>query len=133
MKNYRDIDIELEKIIFLINADEGNHGLFELILELSIFNITIDEKYKIAKQILIEFIQRNFIVFEEFENSSLEKKIRIISTDEVYSILDNPYYWWYPCNDNKVIIITLTSSGESFLDKEIPKIKDKIRDRYRIL
>lgn len=53
MANYLDIDLEIEKIVFLENAFEGNPGIYELTWELGHFPLTIEDKYRIAHELLV--------------------------------------------------------------------------------
>lgn len=43
---FEDIDLKIEKLVFLLNADEGNPGIYELTWELGRFDLTIEDRYK---------------------------------------------------------------------------------------
>lgn len=40
------IDFELEKVVFLYNAEEGNPGIYELTWELGNYDLTIEDNNK---------------------------------------------------------------------------------------
>ena len=43
-----NIDLELEKVVFLCNAEEGNPGIYEFTWELGCYDLKIEDKYRIA-------------------------------------------------------------------------------------
>lgn len=63
MPKFDKIDLELEKLIFLCNAEEGNPGIDELTWELGYYEISIEEKYKIARNILTLIFNGNRLFF----------------------------------------------------------------------
>ena len=125
---FEDIDLGLERIVFLLNADEGNPGIYELTWELGHYNLTIEDKYKIARKVLTELIQDDLVIVEKFKDLTLKDKIETIEKEKVHELLNNPYYW-YPCNE--ILSISMTKKGEEYLDKEMPKYADRIPDRLR--
>lgn len=123
---FDDIDLKIEKLVFLLNAEEGNPGIYELTYELGHFNLTIDDKYKIARLVLTEIIQEDLVVLEKYTDYTLNEKIATIDKSEIHVLLNNPFYW-FPCNER--LSITLTESGIEYLDKEMPKYADRINKR----
>ena len=112
MTNYSDIDLDLEKYIFLVNAEEGNHGIYLLTWELGHHDITIEDKYKIARQLLTELLKNGLLILEKFTDDKLDNKIGIVSLDKIDTILNNPSNW-YPCN--KIYAIVITEKGNKYL------------------
>ena len=70
-----DIDLELEKIVFLYNAEEGNPGIYELTWELSYYDLTIEDKYKIAHNLLTDLLSEGLVVLDKFTDLTLQDKI----------------------------------------------------------
>ena len=124
---FEDIDIELERMVFLCNAEEGNPGIYELTYELSYYNLTIEDKYKIAHQILVSILRDGLVSLDRYTNMSLDKKIETISLDNAEEFLNNPSFW-YPCNE--VLSIELTEKGERFLDDNYEKYSDRLAVRF---
>ena len=125
---FDDIDLGLERIVFLLNAEEGNPGIYELTWELGLFNLTIEDKYKIARIVLTALVDEDLVVLEKFKDLTLKDKIETIEKEKIEDILNNPFYW-YPCNE--ILSIELTEKGKDYLDKEMPKYADRISDRLR--
>lgn len=125
---FEDIDLGLERMIFLLNAGEGNPGIYELTWELGHFKLTIEDKYKIARKVLTGLIQEDLVILDKFKDLTLTDKIETIEKEKVQDLLNNPYYW-YPCNE--ILSISLTKKGEEYLDKEMPKYADRIPERLR--
>ena len=123
---FEDIDLKIEKLVFLLNAEEGNPGIYELTWELGHFNLTIEDKYKIARLVLTEIIQEDLVILEKYKDFKLEEKIATIDKDEIEELLNNPFYW-YPCNE--ILSISLTDKGNEYLDREMPKYADRIDAR----
>lgn len=123
---FEDIDLKIEKLVFLLNAEEGNSGIYELTWELYRFDLNIEDKYKIARIILTEIINEDLVILEKFKDFTLNEKIATIGKDEIVSILNNPFYW-YPCNE--ILSISLTNEGIKYLDIEMPKYAAKISER----
>ncbi len=123
---FDDIDLKIEKLVFLLNAEEGNPGIYELTWELGHFNLAIEDKYKIARIVLTEILKEDLVVLEKFKDLTLNEKIATIDKAEIDKLLNNPFYW-YPCNE--ILSISLTNKGIEYLDKEIPKYSDKINER----
>ena len=126
IKKYEDIDLGLEKIIFLTNAEEGNPGIYELTWEYGHSQLTIEDKYKIARKVLTELIQDDLVTLDKYNDLTLNDKIETIEKHKVDDILNNPSYW-YPCNE--ILSISLTKKGEEFLNNEASKYADKINER----
>ena len=125
---FEDIDLGLERMVFLLNAEEGNPGIYELTWELGHFNLTIEDKYKIARLVLTGLLDDDLVVLEKFKDLTLKDKIGRIEKDKIVDIINNPFYW-YPCNE--ILSIELTEKGKEYLDKEMPKYADRISDRLR--
>ncbi len=123
---FEDIDLKIEKLVFLLNAEEGNPGIYELTWELGHYDLTIEDKYKIARIVLTEILKEDLVVLERFKDFTLNEKIETIEKDEFDKLLNNPFHW-YPCNE--ILSISLTSKGIEYLDKEMPKYADKINER----
>ena len=123
---FEDIDLKIEKLVFLLNAEEGNPGIYELTYELGHFDLTIEDKYKIARLVLNEIIQEDLVVLEKYKDYTLTEKIETIDKAETHKLLNNPFYW-YPCNE--ILSISLTEKGNEYLDKEMPKYADRINER----
>jgi hypothetical protein len=125
---YKDIDLGLEKLVFLCNAEEGNPGIYELTWELGYYNLTIEDKYKIAHEILASLLADDLITIDKYSDYKLENKIETIPYERAEEILNNPYFW-YPCNE--IISITLTEKGNKYLDDNVPKYGNKFTDRFK--
>lgn len=123
---FEDIDLKIEKLVFLLNAEEGNHGIYELIMELGCFDLTIEDKYKIARIVLTEILQEELVVLEKYKDLTMNEKIEGIEKEEIDKLLNNPSHW-YP--SNKILSISLSEKGIQFLDKEMPNYTDKISQR----
>lgn len=124
--SYNDIDIELEKLVFLFNAYEGNSGIYELTYELGHYSLTIEDKYKIAHELLSTMLKDGLVILEKFADISLKKRIETISLSNVEEILNNPSNW-YPCNE--VYSIGLTEKGEAYLDEQSKLYPNKLEER----
>ena len=120
---FEDIDLKIEKLVFLLNAEEGNPGIYELTWELGHFNLTIEDKYKIARIVLTEIIQEDLVVLEKYKDLTLNEKIETIDKRDINNLLNNPSHW-YPCNE--ILSINLTEKGIEYLEKEMPKYVDRI-------
>lgn len=123
---FEDVDFKIEKLVFLLNAEEGNPGIYELTWELGHFNLTIEDKYKIARLVLTEIIQEDLVILEKYKDFKLEEKIATIDKEEIDELLNNPFYW-YPCNE--ILSISLTDKGNEYLEREMPKYADRIDAR----
>mgnify|MGYP007072894491 CR=1 FL=1 len=123
---FEDIDLKIEKLVFLLNAEEGNPGIYELTWELGHYDLTIEDKYKIARIVLTEILKEDLVVLEKFKDFTLNEKIETFEKDELDKLLNNPFHW-YPCNE--ILSISLTNKGIEYLDKEMPKYADKINAR----
>ena len=129
MTRFEDIDLKLEKLVFLLNAKEGNPGIYELTWELECFKLTIEDKYKIARVVLAEILEQDLVTLDKYKDLTLSEKIETIEKNEIETHLNNPNNW-YPCNE--ILSISLTIKGIEYLEKEIPKYNNKIAERlYR--
>ena len=123
---FEDIDLKIEKLVFLLNAEEGNPGIYELTWELGRFDLTIEDKYKIVRIVLTEILNEDLVILEKFKDFTLKEKIATIDKTEIDKLLNNPFHW-YPCNE--ILSIILTNKGIEYLDKEMPKYAEKINER----
>lgn len=121
-----DIDLKIEKLVFLLNAEEGNPGIYELTWELGRFELTIEDKYKIARIVLTEILQEDLVVLEKYKDLTLNEKIETIDKGDIDKVLNNPFHW-FPCNE--ILSISLTEKGIEYIDKELPNYSDKISQR----
>lgn len=125
---YKKIDRELEKQVYLFNANEGNCGLYELLSELGRYNfLSIVDKYFVAYDLLFEILKEELVILEEYKDDSLQEKIRDIPFNEVEKIMNDPWSW-YPSN-KPLHTIEITKKGIEHvnqLDKE-EKIKLNLR------
>lgn len=121
--SYNDINLELEKLVFLINADEGNYGIYELVWELGFYPLSISDKYKIATELIKNMQLENLI---SLAKNSSSNKIEIATDLELQDILDNPTSW-YPSTGT--YSISLTPKGKDYLDVELPKFKELFQKR----
>lgn len=124
--NLRKIDFELEKIVFLINAQEGNAGIYELTWEFEMYKLEIENVYKITHEILKELLGEEFITLDKYKDLTCENKIETVPFELTEKILNNPSNW-YPCNE--IYSITLTEKGNTFLDEKIPEFGAKLENR----
>jgi hypothetical protein len=123
---FEDVDLGLERMVFLLNAEDGNPGIYELTWELGYFNLTIEDKYKIARIVLTQLLDEDLVILEKFKDWTLKDKIETIEKDKIVDILNNPFFW-YPCNE--ILSIDLTEKGKEYLDKEMPKYAERISVR----
>ncbi|WLD24002.1 hypothetical protein NU10_01015 [Flavobacterium dauae] len=126
MKRFEDIDLKIEKLVFLLNAEEGNPGIYELTYELAYYDLMIEDKYKIARILLTEILLEELVILEKYKDFELKDKIATIDKNEIEKVLNNPFNW-YPCNE--ILSISLTDKGNEYLDKEMPKYEDRINRR----
>ena len=122
-----NIDLELEKLVFLCNAEEGNPGIYELTWELGYYVISIEEKYKISRKILTEILNDGLVTLEKYSDLTQTNKIETIESEQFESLLNNPF-WWYPCNE--ILSIELTDKGEKYLDEKMKSYKDQMNKRW---
>lgn len=125
-KKFEDIDLKIEKLVFLLNAEEGNPGIYELTWELGSFDLAIEDKYKIARIILTEILQEDLVILEKYKDLTLNERVEIINKKEIDNLLNNPVSW-YPCNE--ILSISLTDKGIEYLNIEMPKYRDRISKR----
>jgi len=122
-----NIDLEIEKLVFLCNAEEGNPGIYELTWELGSYDLTIEDKYRIARAILTEILYEGLVTLEKYSDFSLNSKIETIAPEQYETILNNPY-WWYPCNE--ILSIELTEKGSEFLNGISEPLKSRLGKRW---
>lgn len=123
---FEDIDLKIEKLVFLLNAEEGNPGIYELTWELGRFDLAIEDKYRIARIVLTEILEQDLVILEKYKDFTLSEKIETIDKNKITTLLNNPFHW-YPCNET--LSISLTKKGIEYLDNEMPQYKDKINER----
>lgn len=126
MTKYNDIDLDIEKLVFLENAYEGNPGIYELTWELGHFELSIEDKYKIAHEVLTSLLTEELVILEKFAQLYSDKPIETVDMKDIQLVLNNPANW-YPCNE--VYSIKLTDKGEDYLNKQSQKNQDKLQDR----
>lgn len=127
MPKSNKIDLELEKLVFLCNAEEGNPGIYELIWELGYYEISIEEKYRISRKILTEILNDRLVTLEKYSDLTQANKIETIKSEQFESLLNNPFSW-YPCNE--MLSIELTKKGEKYLDEKMELFKDRMNKRW---
>lgn len=128
MDKYEDIDLDIEKLVFLCNAEEGNPGIYELIWELGYYDLTIEDKYKIAHELLTSLLKDGLIALDIYTDSTLENKIETISFSRSEEILNNPCSW-YPCD--KMMCISLTVKGNKLLVDNASRFDNRFIDRLK--
>ena len=128
MTSYEDINCDLEKLVFLWNAKEGNPGIYDLIWELSFYDLAIEDKYRIAHKVLREILSEGLVSLEKYQDLTLSKKIEPIKEDKIDDIINNPNSW-YPCNE--IYSITLTTKGEKYLNEQNSIKQDIINIRFK--
>jgi hypothetical protein len=123
---FEDIDIKIEKLVFLLEAEEDTRGIYELTYKRGNINLTIEDNYKIARLILTEIIEDELVVLEKYVDNTLSEKIKTISKQDIGDLLNNPINW-FPCNET--LAINLTEKGIEYLNKEAPKYTARINYR----
>jgi len=126
MVKYLDIDLEIEKLVFLENAFEGNPGIYELTWELGHFPLTIEDKYKIAHELLVVLLTDELVILQKFAGLNSSEPIDTVDLKDVEQVLNNPSNW-YPCNE--VYAIRLTEKGEEYLNKQSRFLQEKLQQR----
>ena len=125
---YSLIDHDLEKLVYLFTADEGNHGLYELVWDLNRYSfLSIADKYLVASDLLIEIITEELVIIEEYDNYELKNKIRNIDLIDLEIVLNNPSSW-YPSSE-PICIIKLTEKGIDYLENLSDDDKKKLYNR----
>lgn len=122
-----NIDLELEKLVFLSNAEEGNPGIYELTWELGYYEISIEDKYRISRKILTEILNNGLVTLEKYSDLTQTNKIETIKSDQFESLLNNPF-WWYPCNE--ILSIELTEKGKKYLDEKMELFGEQMNKRW---
>jgi hypothetical protein len=126
MNDLEEIDLELEKHVFLVNAKKENPGLYDLIWELSSYDISIEDKYFIAHKILHNVLYEGLVVLEKYSDLSLKNKVETVAIEKIEEILNNPVSW-YPDYENYVI--SLTQKGEKLLEDLDSQSLQKLKKR----
>lgn len=126
MTNYLDIDFEIEKLVFLENAFEGNPGIYELTWELGYFPLTIEDKYRIAHELLVILLTEELIILEKFKDLNFSELIETVDLKDIEQVLNNPANW-YPCKE--VYSIRLTEKGEDYLNRQSGLLQQKFQQR----
>lgn len=122
-KLYGPLDRQLEKVAFLVLADEGVYGLYEFVQQVNFEFLTIAEKYAIAYELLKELILDDLLFLEEFTNPSLSHKVKTIDATDLESVLSRPASW-YP-SGRSTYSVSITQRGIDYLEKlsEIERAK----------
>lgn len=94
--------------------------------ELGFYEITIEEKYKIARGILSDLLTEKLVTIHKSNDWLNDHHGKEVPVDLALKELNNPANW-YPCNE--VFRIVLTKEGREFLASEIPKYEDRILHR----
>jgi hypothetical protein len=128
--NSEDIDLELEKLGFLLFAKEDNLGICELIWGLGYYDLNLEDKYKIAHQLLNALLVDELIVLEKYADSTLQNLIETFSLEKTEEILNSPFSW-YP--DIEIITISITEKGDKYLETNIPKLGKSYDDRFGLV
>ena len=126
MTNYLDIDLEIEKLVFLENAFEGNSGIYDLTWELGYYALTIEDKYKIAHELLVVLLTDKLVTLEKFAELYSSQSIETVDLKDIELVLNNPANW-YPCNE--VYSIKLTEKGEDYLTRQSELLQQKLQQR----
>lgn len=125
---YSQIDKQLEKLVFLVSADEGVFGLWEFVQIVNFEFLTIAEKYAAAYDLLKELLLDELIVLEEFMGADLIQKVKNIDAAELESVLSQPSSW-YP-SGTPTYSVSITQKGVGCLEKlsafETEKLKHRL-------
>jgi hypothetical protein len=123
-----EIDVSLEKIVFIFNADEGNYGIYDLVWELGKYKeLDIGEKYSIAKQLIINIIKEGLGSIKTYRDAQFKEKANEIGLEDLNEFLDNPGNW----NPNSMPLpcLEITKEGRSFLEEQMLKRKEELSVR----
>jgi hypothetical protein len=113
--SYDHIARDLEKQVFLTDAEEGNNGLYSLIWELGVYTaLTIGQKYTLASDLLKELVMDGLLVIEEYEDTEPEHRWRTIKPEELEDVLNDPTSW-YPGKE-PVLATAITTAGKALMD-----------------
>ena len=125
---YKTIDRELEKWVYLLNAEEGNYGIYELTWELGRYDfLDIADKYLIALDLLTELLLQEMVILEEYQSPDFEIKLRTVDLLEHLRILNIPANW---CpSSSPIYAIKITTNGLKLLDKLSEQDKIKLNER----
>ena len=128
---YKTIDRELEKWVYLLNAEEGNYGIYELTWELGRYDfLDIADKYLITLDLLTELLLQEMVILEEYQSPDFKIKIRTVDLLDYSKILNNPANW-YP-SSNPIYAIEITTNGLNLLDELDEQNKKKLDERLGI-
>ncbi|WP_225000401.1 hypothetical protein [Cesiribacter sp. SM1] len=122
-----DVELGLEKYVFLLSAEEGNYGIYELVGELSYYPLSIEDKYKIARGLLRQLVEEDLIIMVQFKDSTLKEVIKVVSVKDIDEVLNNPISW-YPCGE--MVAIKLTDKGTKYLDSHEEVYKGRLTGRW---
>ena len=126
---YKTIDRELEKWVYLLNAAEGNYGIYELTWELGRYSfLDIADKYLIALDLLTELLLQNMVVLGEYQSPDFSTEVKAINPLNYSIILNNPFNW-YPSSE-PIYAIKITSSGLKSLDELSEQDRKRLNDRF---
>jgi hypothetical protein len=123
---FEDIDLAIERVVFLWNAKEGNPGLYDLTWELSYYNLTVEDKYKIAHLLVREIIVLGLATLNKYSDITLNEKIESVSIENLEAILNSPNSW-NPCDE--IFSISLTDIGEEYLSQQTSISKERLVNR----
>jgi predicted transcriptional regulator len=126
-------NIQFEKELLLLNAEEGNLGIYELVLYQLAFHkkLKLAEKYELAIQILLELTKEGDIIIEKYEDNSLTKKIKEYSSENIGNLeedLNTPQFWYI--SNSPHLIYTITEKGENYLDTIEKEQMNRLKMRF---
>jgi len=103
----RRVDKSLERAVFLVNASEGNSGLYELVWELGYYdNLSIWQKYKIAHDTVLQLVNAKECRIELFQDESLSERQGGVRAAEIPQCLNNPVNWYPTARPLPCLVIT---------------------------
>lgn len=130
---YNTIDRELEKWVYLLNAEEGNYGIYELTWELEGYDfLDIADKYLVALDLLTELLLEEMVVLEEYLSPDFKIKIRTVDDPLQYSRILNTPANWYP-SGNLIYAIKITAHGLKLLEELSDQNKITLNERIGIM
>ena len=126
---YKTIERDLEKWVYLVNAEEGNYGIYELRFELGEYDfLGIAEKYLVAFDLLNELLLQGLVILEEYESPEFKKRIREVDFLNYSKILNNPASW-YP-SGQPIYSIAITEKGVKYLRSMSEQDKKRLENRF---
>ena len=129
-----NVNKQFEKDLLLLDAEEDSSmGIYELILyQLSFYKeMKLGERYDLASQVLLELIEEEKIIIEEFESNLQSKKTKeynIYNIDKLKEVLNTPQYWHI--NNNPHLIYRITEKGEKYLDAIDERRMNMLKTRF---